>query len=128
MDDKIREEFEKEWRFHDGDNFPFGVKRLCLLFWQAKDPEIEKLSSRVAVAEGKNVELENDCKNLVQINKNQSSNMNNWQEDIADLVTENKKLREIIECKNTLLYAYRTGSRKGVEKALDKLQALKDGE
>ena len=39
-----------------------------------------------------------------------------------------KRLREIIECKNILLFAYRTDSGKGVIKALDRLQALKDGE
>ena len=41
---------------------------------------------------------------------------------------EIKRLREIIECKNVLLVAYRLGSITGVGKALDKLRALKDGE
>ena len=37
------------------------------------------------------------------------------------------RLHEIIKCKNVLLVAYRLGTRKGVEKALDRLEALKDG-
>ena len=41
---------------------------------------------------------------------------------------EIKKLREIIECKNVLLIAYRLGTNKGVGKALDRLRVLKDGE
>ena len=110
MNDKIREEFEKEFigsydqihRTYLYMGFKAGYKSRDQEFkgWETladvHNEEIFNLTSRVAVAEGKNVELENDCKNLVQINKNQSSNMNNWQEDIADLVTENKKLREAL--------------------------------
>ena len=40
--------------------------------------------------------------------------------------TEIERLHEIIKCKNVLLVAYRLGTRKGVEKALDRLEALKD--
>ncbi|KKL67141.1 hypothetical protein LCGC14_2137930 [marine sediment metagenome] len=39
--------------------------------------------------------------------------------------TEIDRLHEIIKCKNVLLVAYRLGTRKGVEKALDRLEALK---
>ena len=38
---------------------------------------------------------------------------------------EIERLKEIIKCKDVLLVAYRLGTRKGVEKALDRLQALK---
>ena len=38
---------------------------------------------------------------------------------------EIERLHEIIKCKNVLLVAYRLGTRKGVEKALDRLEALK---
>jgi len=49
-------------------------------------------------------------------------------EIIIERNKEIERLKEIIKCKDVLLVAYRLGTRKGVEKALDRLQALKDGE
>ena len=48
-----------------------------------------------------------------------------YEEDIEEKNKELKRLKEIIKCKNVLLVAYRLGTRKGVEKALDRLEALK---
>ena len=39
---------------------------------------------------------------------------------------EIERLHEIIKCKDVLLVAYRLGTRKGVEKALDRLEVLKE--
>jgi hypothetical protein len=35
--------FEKEWRRYDGDNYPFGVKKLCFLFFESRDEELQRL-------------------------------------------------------------------------------------
>ena len=50
-----------------------------------------------------------------------------YKEDLDKKDKEIERLHEIIKCKNVLLVAYRLGTRKGVEKALDRLEALKDG-
>ena len=39
---------------------------------------------------------------------------------------EIERLREIIKCKDVLLIAYRLGTNRGVEKALDRLQVLEE--
>ncbi len=41
---------------------------------------------------------------------------------------EIERLREIIKCKDVLLIAYRLGTRRGVEKALDRLEILGESE
>jgi len=48
--------------------------------------------------------------------------------EIESQKTEIKRLKEIIKCKDILLIAYRLGTRRGVEKALDRLKILEDGE
>ena len=51
------------------------------------------------------------------------------QEKILEILEQDKeikRLKEIIKCKDVLLVAYRLGTRKGVEKALDRLQALEE--
>ncbi len=46
--------------------------------------------------------------------------------DIDWLIDEIERLREIIKCKDVLLIAYRLGTNRGVEKALDRLQVLEE--
>ncbi len=49
-----------------------------------------------------------------------------YKEDLDKKDKEIERLKEIIKCKDVLLIAYRLGTRRGVEKALDRLQVLEE--
>lgn len=76
---------------------------------------------------------------LKNINKNQSGIMNDWQEEIADLVLENKKLRETYEeyielltdeikdlMSVALVHGWKSSRVEAGEKARANIQALKE--
>ena len=87
-----------------------------LIKWQQKNKEL--------AAENKGLYTEN--RDLKDEDKTKSVLMKSWGKEVDTWRAENKKLREIIECKNILLVAYRLGTNRGVGKALDRLQALKE--
>ena len=52
--------------------------------------------------------------------------INRQKEALEKRDIEIERLNEIIKCKDVLLVAYRLGTNRGVEKALDRLEALKE--
>lgn len=98
--DKIREEFEKD--FNIDSIYEYDGK------WYTTD-NLKKATEVQKV----------DCTTLNRILHGYRKGYKSRDEEIT-------RLMEIIECKNILLIAYRLGTSRGVEKALDRLEALKD--
>ncbi len=104
MSDEIKQQLNfVEWLKDQGIYNPMEsahTMRRMFNVYKSRDPELKELTEKlwdsdqlVDMLNHETEVLEADCKNLVEINNNQSENMNAWEKEIADLVAENKKLR-----------------------------------